>query len=280
MDTFNLGPLSIQASHLLMLLSLLTAAGAGQVAGLRSKVSIAPLLTDMVLVGLVTGRVAFVVAWFEQYRNAPLTILDIRDGGFHAWAVIGSALAYGAWRAMRHENLRNPLAAGVLAGALAWFMSGGPASMQVQSDKSIPAVTLTTLDGAAVALPGLARGRPAVINLWATWCPPCIREMPVLAAAQQRDMGIAFVFANQGESAEAVAGFLRARELKLDNVLLDPQSATARAVGSSGMPTTLFFDAGGQLVDAHLGAVSDASLAEKLAKIRNTRPALTRDNRD
>lgn len=272
MNTFTLGPLSIQGTHLLMLLSLLTAAAAGQAAGWRSKVSIAPLLLDMLLVGMLTGRVAFVAVWFEQYRKAPLTMLDLRDGGFLAWAALGAALVYGAWRAMQKKELRNPLAAGVLAGALAWFMSGAPAMTQVQHGKSVPAVTLATLDGAAVSLPALARGRPAVVNLWATWCPPCIREMPVLAAAQQRDIGISFIFTNQGESADTVARFLRAQGLKIDNVLLDPGSATARAVGSSGMPTTLFFDAEGQLVDAHLGAVSDASLAEKLEKIRTTPP--------
>jgi thiol-disulfide isomerase/thioredoxin len=279
MNTFNLGPLSIQGTHLLMLLSLLTAAAVGQVAGWRSKVSIAPLLLDMLLVGMVTGRVAFIAVWFQQYSKAPLTMLDIRDGGFLAWAALGSALAYGAWRAKRQPQLRNPLVAGVLAGALAWFMSGAPAMTQVQHGKSVPAVTLTSLDGAAVALPELARGRPAVINLWATWCPPCIREMPVLAAAQQRDMGISFIFTNQGESGATVTQFLHAQGLKLDNVLLDPESATARAVGSSGMPTTLFFDAQGQLVDAHLGAVSDASLAEKLEKIRTTPSPLTGDTK-
>lgn len=279
MNTFNLGPLSIQGTHVLMLLSLITAAAVGQVAGWRSKVSIAPLLVDMLLVGMVTGRVAFVAVWFEQYRMAPLTMLDIRDGGFLVWAALGSALVYGAWRARCKKELRKPLAAAVLAGALAWFMSGAPAMTQVQHGKSVPAVTLATLDGLAVALPELAQGRPTVINLWATWCPPCIREMPVLAAAQQRDMGISFIFANQGESAASVTHFLRAHDLRLDNVLLDPASATARAVGSSGMPTTLFFDAQGQLVDAHLGAVSDASLAEKLEKIRITPSPLTGDSK-
>ncbi|MGZ8287636.1 MAG: TlpA family protein disulfide reductase [Telluria sp.] len=279
MNTFNLGPLAIQASHLMLLLSLLVAAGAGQVAGWRNKVSIAPVLVDMLLVGMVTGRVAFVAVWFDQYRAAPLSMLDIRDGGFLAWAAIVAALVWGAWRAKKQEQLRNPLAAGVLAGALAWFMSGAPAMMEMQHGKSVPAVSLTTLEGATVVLPELTRGRPAVLNLWATWCPPCIREMPVLAAAQRRDMGISFVFTNQGESAATVAAFLRERGLKLDNVLLDPSSATAKAVGSSGMPTTLFFDASGQLVDAHLGAVSDASLAEKLAKIRNSTPPPTGDSK-
>lgn len=270
MNIFTLGPLSIPGSHVLLLFGLVVAAGVGQVVGRRNKVSIAPLLVDMLLIGMVAGRIAFVAAWFEHYRTSPLSMLDIRDGGFLPWAGIVCALAWGAWRAKKQEQLRNPLAAGVLAGSLAWFMSGAPAMMQVQAGKSVPAVSLSTLDGAAVALPELARGSPAVINLWATWCPPCIREMPVLVAAQQRDKGIRFLFANQGESAATVADFLRTRGLKLDNVLLDTESATARAIGSAGMPTTLFFDAQGQLVDAHLGAVSEASLAEKLAKIRKS----------
>ena len=279
MNTFNIGPLSIQGTHVLMLISLAIAALVGQLAGWRRKVSVAPLLVDMLLVGMVTGRVAFVAVWFEQYSKAPLTMLDIRDGGFLVWAALAAGLAYGALRANRQKELRNPLAAGVLAGTLAWFMSGAPAMTQVQHGKGIPDVTLAALDGSAVVLPELARGRPSVINLWATWCPPCIREMPVLAAAQQRDMGINFIFTNQGESHGTVTQFLHAQGLKLDNVLLDPASATARAVGSSGMPTTLFFNAQGQLVDAHLGAVSDASLAEKLAKIRATPTPLTGDNK-
>jgi thiol-disulfide isomerase/thioredoxin len=252
----------------MMLFCLLIASLVGHVAGRRNKVSIAPVLVDMLLVGLVTGRVAFVAAWFDQYRAAPLSMLDIRDGGFLAWPALACALAWGAWRAKQQHQLRGPLAAGVLAGFVAWFTSGAPAMMQVQQGKNVPVASLSTLDGVRVALPELTRGRPAVVNLWATWCPPCIREMPVLAAAQRRETGVGFIFANQGEAAGTVAAFLRVRGLKLDNVLLDPSSATAKAVGSAGMPTTLFFDASGQLVDAHLGALSDASLAAKLAKIR------------
>ena len=268
MNTFTLGPLSIQGTHLMLLLCLLVAAGAGRLAGRRDKVSIVPVLTDMVLVGLVAARVAFVVTWFEHYRAAPLTMLDIRDGGFTAWAGLAAAAALGAWRASGHKALREPLLAGVLAGTAAWFISGAQTMLQVQPGKGVPAVTVSTLDGAAIALPALAGSGPAVINLWATWCAPCIREMPVFAAAQRREGTIRFIFANQGEPAQTVALFLRKHGLTMDNVVLDAGSATARAVGSSGTPTTLFFDARGQLVDAHLGPLSDASLAAKLAKIR------------
>jgi thiol-disulfide isomerase/thioredoxin len=252
----------------MLLLSLVPAAAVGIVAGRRANVKVLPVLADMLLAGFVAGRLVFVATWFEQYSKAPLTMLDIRDGGFHVPAALGAALAFGTWRAMRQRALLQPLIASILAGTLAWFMSGGPAMTQVQAGKSVPDVALAALDGGAVRLPELVRGQPAVVNLWASWCPPCIREMPVLAAAQRRDGGVHYVFANQGESADTVQTFLRARGLKMENVLIDRQSATSRAVGSAGMPTTLFFDARGQLVDAHLGPLSEASLAEKLAKIR------------
>ncbi|NML61937.1 redoxin family protein [Massilia sp. RP-1-19] len=268
MMNFNLGPLSIQASHLFLLSSLVIATAVGHWVGRRDKVRIGGLLVDMLVIGLIAARIAFVASWFELYRESPLSIIDIRDGGFAPLAGIGAALGYGGFRAYRHNALRNPLVAGVLAGAFAWFMSGAPAMLGMSEEKAVPQVTLATLDGQAVVLPELSRGRPMVVNLWATWCPPCRREMPVLAAAQQRERGITFVFANQREEAGTVLDYLRGGSLALDNVLLDQSGATGRAVGSSGMPTTLFYDAGGRLVDAHVGPVSAASLEAKLDQLR------------
>lgn len=268
MMNFNLGPLSIQASHVFMLTSLVIATAVGHWVGRRDKVRIGGLLVDMLVVGLVAARIAFVVTWFELYSAAPLSIIDIRDGGFSPLPGIGAALGYGGYRAYRHKALRNPLVAGVLAGAFAWFMSGAPALLGMSEKKTVPEVTLATLDGKPVVLSHLGAGQPMVVNLWATWCPPCRREMPVLAAAQQREGGITFVFANQREEAAPVADYLRGGALALDNVLLDQAGAVGRAVGSSGMPTTLFYDARGRLVDAHMGPLSAASLEAKLAPLR------------
>lgn len=276
MMNFNLGPLSIQASHVFMLASLVIAAAAGHWVGRRDKVRIGGVLLDMLVVGLVAARIAFVVTWFGLYSAEPLSIIDIRDGGFSPLAGIGAALGYGGYRAYRHKALRNPLIAGVLAGAFAWFMSGAPALLGMSEQKTVPEVTLATLDGKPVVLSRLGPGQPMVVNLWATWCPPCRREMPVLAAAQQRERGITFVFANQREEAAPVADYLRGGALVLDNVLLDQSGAVGRAVGSSGMPTTLFYDARGRLVDAHLGPVSAASLEAKLAQLREADTATDR----
>jgi thiol-disulfide isomerase/thioredoxin len=199
-------------------------------------------------------------------------MLDIRDGGFDVWAGVAAALLLAAWRGWRRPKLRVPLAAGRAAGALAWGGLAVGLHQLREAAPGVPDTPLRALAGEETTLAALAQGRPMVVNLWATWCPPCVREMPVLAAAQQRERGIAFVFVNQSEGAARVERFMQDQKLALDNMLLDPGGALARAVGSRAMPTTLFYDAQGRLVDTHLGAVSEASLAAKLSRIRGSVP--------
>ncbi len=93
----------------------------------------------------------------------------------------------------------------------------------------------------------------------------------MLAAAQRRETGVAFVFVNQGESAGAVRAYLIDQDLALQQVLLDPASALGPAVGSRGLPTTLFYDARGRLVDAHFGVLNGAALAARLRALRPAR---------
>jgi thiol-disulfide isomerase/thioredoxin len=127
----------------------------------------------------------------------------------------------------------------------------------------VPDVELARLEGGTVRLHALA-GKPLVLNLWATWCPPCRRELPALAAAQAQHTDVTFVFANQGEAAAAVGRHLRDSALALHNVVLDPNSRVSQATGARGLPTTLFFDARGRLVDVHVGELTRAGLAQKL----------------
>jgi thiol-disulfide isomerase/thioredoxin len=111
-------------------------------------------------------------------------------------------------------------------------------------------------------------GKPLVLNLWASWCPPCRREMPVLAKAQAEHSDVTFVFANQGEGADAVKTYLAAQHLSLHNVVLDGTTVLACRTGSAGLPTTLFFNARGELVDRRMGELSPATLAQGLASLR------------
>ena len=272
----NVGPLSVQVSHLLLLLSLLVAAGVGRWVGRHQKTGIGHVLIDMFWVSLVAARVAFVVSWFELYSSAPWSLLDIRDGGFTPWVGLLAAACMGIWRGWRQPALHNPLLWGVAAGALAWgVMSAALESMENSSKKTWPTVVLLTLAAQSTTLAEVAQGQPMVVNLWASWCPPCRREMPVLAAAQQQEKGMTFVFANQGEGAATTFRYLQASQLDLKNVLLDPRATLGHTIGSTALPTTLFYDADGRLVDTHLGELSKASLASKLAKLRNAHSVST-----
>ena len=134
---------------------------------------------------------------------------------------------------------------------------------------SLPSVALLTFAGESTTLAAVAQGQPMVVNLWVSWCPPCQRELPVLAAIQQQEKGMTFVFVNQGEDASTAFRYLQASQLDLRHVLFDAGAQLGHATGSTALPTTLFYDADGRLVDTHLGELSKASLASKLAKLRH-----------
>ncbi|NMM05548.1 TlpA disulfide reductase family protein [Polaromonas sp.] len=267
MLTVNLGPLAVSVNLLLMALAFLVAAWVGKLAGRGQPTGLGNTLSDMVIAAALVARLAFIVIWFDTYRSAPWSMLDIRDGGFTPWAGIGAALLLALWRGWRRPALRKPLASGLVAGTLVW---GGAmfVGQSLTQQPALPQQALTTLAGAPTQLAVLAAGKPMVVNLWATWCPPCRREMPVLAAAQKRETGVSFVFINQGEAAATAQKYLAADRLDLANVLLDASSGIGREVGSGSLPTTLFYDAGGRLVDTHLGELSAASLASKLNRLR------------
>lgn len=288
MLNINLGPFAVQVSHLLILASMLVAAGVGHWAGRRQQVGIGNALIEMGWVALVSARIVFVAIWFDTYRAAPLSILDIRDGGFTAWAGLAAALLVAVRRGWQRAALRKPLILGLTAGALAWglmssVVSGAFGTLGTSGTSGIanrpllPAVVLTTLAGAPTTLAALGKGQPMVVNLWASWCPPCRREMPVLAAGQRQETAVTFVFVNQGEDDATAQRYLSSSGLSIANVLLDSGTSLGRAVGSTALPTTLFYDANGRLVDTHLGALSTASLASKLNQLRTRTDLSTKE---
>jgi thiol-disulfide isomerase/thioredoxin len=173
-------------------------------------------------------------------------------------------------RSARVNRVWGPLLVGLAAGALAFAAVLG--AVRMMENTTLPKGALTTLAGEPVDLAALGAGRPMVINLWATWCTPCRREMPVLAAAQQTQGGVRIVLVNQGESGATAQRYFTAAGLNVSNVLLDPGAGIAREVGSRGLPTTLFYDAAGRLVDTHLGEISADALASKLNRLRARKP--------
>src|SRR3990167_6804258 len=220
--------------------------------------------------GLLVARLVYLALDADLYRAAPWSAFDLRDGGWHAPAGVLVGAGWLVWRAWHAPVLRRPLAVAGLSGIAFWIAAS--AAIGLGTNQAMPSVMLTELASSApVSLAQAARGRPVVVNLWATWCGPCRQEMPTLAAAQQRETAVGFLFVNQGESPAAVHAYLASQGLALREVLLDSGAQLGPAVGSQGLPTTLFYDARGRQVDAHFGVLNAAALASRLRQLQATR---------
>lgn len=131
-----------------------------------------------------------------------------------------------------------------------------------------PQVAFTDLSGKPASLADL-KGKPAVVNLWATWCQPCLKEMPSLDRLQDQLAGklsVAAVAEDQGGAAK-VEPFVAKRGLKQLKVYLDPKSAVVHAFAVRGLPTSLVLDAEGRVVGRVEGA-ADWTSAKMLAALQ------------
>lgn len=267
MLSIQIGPLALPVAPLLLFVSAwLATTLASRLASPAQRPAAGNAVFHATLIGLLAARVAHLAGHASAYAAAPWSALDLRDGGWHAASGVFAGTLWLAWRGWKTIELRRPLGFGLLGGLLAW--TAGTLATQLPREATWPDVALAELaSGQPATLASAAAGRPAVVNLWASWCGPCRAEMPVLAAAQQRDAGVAFLFANQGERADVVQAYLARERLELRDVLLDERSALGPAVGSRGLPTTLFYDAQGRLVDAHVGVLSAASLDARLQRL-------------
>ena len=268
MLTFTIGTFAIALNHLLLISALMLATLVGWRVAKRGGENPESVLFSLFLLGLLAARVSFVLMYWSYYSDDWVEMVDLRDGGFLAWPgiitlIIGS-LVYG-WR---RPALRKPLSAGVITGLLFWGMTSLSLSVYEKGTR-LPDITLRNANGEVVQLADY-QGGPLVINLWATWCPPCRREMPVLENAQRMRPDVTFLFVNQAESMQSVSTYLATQGLNLDNVLFDASGRLGQAVGSMALPTTLFYRADGRLINSHLGELSQASLARAMEPFDNT----------
>lgn len=121
--------------------------------------------------------------------------------------------------------------------------------------RPVPPLSLTDLEGRPWSLPGL-RGRPLVLNFWASWCEPCRAEMPsldLMALKYERE-GLAVLTVNFKDGAQTVRRFLDVVPLSLP-VLMDRDGAVAKAWGVNVFPTTLLISRRGAPVGIVRGEV-------------------------
>lgn len=144
----------------------------------------------------------------------------------------------------------------ITAALLVHEFTAGPG---LEPGQPAPALTLRRLDGSTVTLASL-KGRVVLLNFWATWCPPCVEEMPELVAIAKayEAQGVVFVAANQEEpgEAEATLGPWLARypDVRPWVAIADPSAAEAFRV--EALPTTYVLDASGAVVQVARGQVA------------------------
>ncbi len=257
------GPLALPYSLLLVFAAMASALYIGNRSGRKASVDIESVLWQTLLVGLVFARLAFVWEFRSAYFASPLGIADVRDGGWNPTAGFVAAWFFALTRTRQLPALRKPLRSALMVGTVVWAVGAVVLSMRTETGQELPALSLTSLEGRPMNLAEF-KGKPTVVNLWATWCPPCVREMPMLHQAQLDRPGVNFVFLNQGESADKVGAWLRARKLPLHNVLIDANKQAGVAFKQGALPTTLFYDAKGRLVSTRIGELSAATLSERL----------------
>lgn len=135
-----------------------------------------------------------------------------------------------------------------------------------QAGALLPAVTVRDPQGRELNL-GALQGQPVLLNLWATWCAPCVVEMPMLdELAEELDGAVRVVTVSQdlGGADRVVPFFARAQFKKLEP-WLDPDSALGFKVESEVLPTTILYDASGQEVWRMVGEYDWSSAAAREA---------------
>ncbi|HUG54975.1 MAG TPA: redoxin domain-containing protein [Vicinamibacteria bacterium] len=131
-----------------------------------------------------------------------------------------------------------------------------------------PFVLLPAGGGTPVSLASL-RGRPAVLNFWASWCLPCVDEHGVLLqAARALAPEVQFLGIVYEDEEVEVLKFLRQHGQAFPS-LLDPEGRTAIAYGVAGVPETYFVDARGSIVAKYVGPLDPERLASLIGKFRS-----------
>jgi peroxiredoxin len=120
------------------------------------------------------------------------------------------------------------------------------------------------LQGSPVQLADYA-GRMVLVNFWATWCPPCQREMPDLNAFYLKHRGSGFVVlaVNTGETREQAAGFAEEAGLQFP-ILLDPQQALSDSLAIHDFPTSILVGPDGTVKVVHIGLFSAQALESEI----------------
>ncbi|MDR0399870.1 MAG: TlpA family protein disulfide reductase [Treponema sp.] len=171
----------------------------------------------------------------------------------------------------RARRLRSPLAAIaalVAAGLLLWPLPAAADNPAVGS--RAPDFTFA-LPGGGIAKLSDYRGKPVALHFWATWCGPCIRELPLISQltdAKSPDMAVLAV--NCAETNQEVSAFLRNKNLNL-NIVMDQTGKISQLYRIYAIPQTFLIDGEGVILSVKVGAYNQRELNRDIAALLNAR---------
>ena len=168
----------------------------------------------------------------------------------------------------------------LLLAAAAYFLlanntpsSSDLSAIPVRMDYPAPALALIDLEGNSTSLADY-RGKVVLVNLWATWCPPCKEEMPALETfyRQHESDGFAVLAVNDGDPTSDVVQFVKDYGLTFP-VWLDPTYiATEKAFKTMNLPSSFVIDRDGQVVLSWVGGIDLRALEKYVTPVIEDRP--------
>ena len=263
MNAIGIGPFVFAADRLSAILGIVAFMIAASIVARRFDGRIARFANWAIVVGLIAARAGHVLIHLDSFLEEPWRVFAVWQGGFEPIAGLLGVLAVAAFQ-IRTAGTAFAATGTVALGLLVW----GATTELTRATLGQPAPTfaMARLDGPPMAI-GDVTGRPAVVNVWATWCPPCRREMPLLAEVAGASDDVAFLFVNQGEGPDTIRAYLRAEKLTLDTVLLDRAMQVPGHYQTVGVPITLFLRSDGTLASMHVGEISREALRKGIARI-------------
>lgn len=234
-----------------------------------------------VILFFVTWKLWPLVNWWDVIIADPVLILRMPGGT--GGVLAGSAVATVPFLrgAYTDRSRLLPLAAttlvAVVSFALTWAVvstATGPSGPAAVGEDSVRYQQLSSLDGATYRV--LDGARPTMITFWATWCGPCVSELPAKEAfflEHQDNLNYLYVNMTRSEaSINQVRAFVAERQIN-SPVILDTNGDLASFFGVRGTPTTVFLDRHGTITDRWMGPADPGRLSRALGRATATTPA-------
>ena len=135
-------------------------------------------------------------------------------------------------------------------------------------NRPAPDFTLTTFEGATILMKTL-KGKPIVINFWASWCPPCREEASLLERTWRayKNLDVTFLGVDVQDRRKDALNYIREFDITYPNGP-DPTGEISIDYGVSGLPVTFFVSRKGEILRRHVGAIDKKTLISSIEEIR------------